>query len=180
MTIRGPPATGEPDQPDNTIRVDSVRAANNRQLNARADLPPSESRRSYTIVFGEGESFGTGIGYTRGPLAPGATQPLVVAETATVMPYQPPPATNVITESVSISTNNPVQIESYVDGDLANNPIARPGEVVQDQIAALQELLEFVTTLDGSHTLEFRAKNVDPENDLIGSIRIRTIQRDVS
>jgi len=162
-------------RPDYTTRVDQ---ANNRQLNPRSKLPPDEDRLSFTLLAAEGQGANP-FPYVCAPLSPGEERSLVVGETGKSMPIQPNAGLNIISESVSGSVSNAAQLRTYVDGFLANAPYIRPGVTIQEQIAALQELVESVTSLDGSHTIEFSLVNKDPTNDLEASIRLRAIQRSV-
>jgi len=180
MTIRGPPAPNDPTRPDNTQRVDSVRQANNRQLNARSALPNGERRKSFNLVAQEGESAVSGTGYVQQPIQPGASRSLLVAELGQPMPYSPEAGFNVISESVAVTASNVCRIETYLDGDLINSPYIPPGQLFQSQIAALQELGEFVDELDGSHTLEYRIVNLNEDQPLEGNFALRAIERDVS
>lgn len=180
MTIRGPPADNETTRPDNTARIDSIRRANNRQLNARSDLPAGERRKSFNLIAQEGESAGSGVGYAQQPIPPGDDRSLVVAELGQSMPYSPEAGYNVVSEQVAITAASVCRLETYLNDDLINSPIIPPGQVFQSQIAALQELSEFVDDLDGTNTLEYRVVNLSEDVALEGNFAIRAIERDVS
>jgi len=169
------PADNIVSRPDYTTRVDQ---ADNRQLNPRSNLPPDENRLSFSLLAGEGLS-ASPLPYSGEPLSPGEERSLYVGETGQQMPLTPPLNNNIISESVSGSVSNPAQLRSYVDGVLVNAPFLDAGAIVQEQIAALQELVEGVDDLSVPHTVEFSLVNKDPTNDLEASIRLRAIQRSV-
>jgi hypothetical protein len=160
-------------RPDNSNRVDKVEQANTRQLALRSQLPADQTRLTFQLVA---DTRTSAFGHVYDPLDPGEEQSFYVSETGSPMPYQPPAERNITITQIANSTRGPARINAYVNGQLFAASLSEGGNFNRKQLAALAELKELVTDLDGSNTIEYTLENLSDQHTLEASVQIRAIQ----